>query len=115
MMKLEEKNQGEIAVVSLSGNMVGECESDVLHQEIEKLVREDRLRIVLNMGDVDWMGSLCIGAIMREIISVRKKGGDMHLSGLSKKVRRIFEITKLNGIINIYSTTKAAVDGFNRN
>ncbi len=60
MMKLEKKNQGNISIISLSGNMVGNCESDALHDKVEKLVGESRLRIVLNMDEVDWMGSLCI-------------------------------------------------------
>ena len=111
-MKLEEKFQGDIAIITIHGNLVGSCEADVLHEKVEELLKEGRLQIVLDMSDVHWMGSLCIGAIMREIISVRKRNGDIYLAGLSRKVRRVFQITKLDGIIKIYPTSSAALEDF---
>jgi len=113
-MKLDEKLQGDITIITIHGNLVGTCEADTLHGAIENLVKEGRLKIVLDMSDVDWMGSLCIGAIMREIISVRRNGGDIYLAGLSRKVRRIFQITKLDDIIRIFPTTGAAIERFER-
>jgi anti-anti-sigma factor len=111
-MNVEEKEQGDIAIITIHGNLVGTCEADSLHAEIEKLINAGKLKMVLDLSDVHWIGSLCIGALMREIISIRKKGGDMHLSGLSRKVRRVFQITKLDGIINIFPTIRAATEGF---
>ena len=113
-MQVIEKNKGDIAIITLEGNMVGSCEADILHNEVRSLLDRNTSKIVLDMKDVHWMGSLCIGALMREIIIVRQNNGDVHLASLSEKVLRLFKITKLEGIVNIYPTVNDAVDGFIR-
>ena len=111
-MELDTKFHGDIAILAIHGNLVGTCEADTLHETVENLVKEKGHNIIFDMSDVHWMGSLCIGALMREVISVRKRGGDIHLAGLSRKVRRVFQITKLDSVIRIFPTTGAALDGF---
>jgi anti-sigma B factor antagonist len=113
-LKLENKFQGDITIITIHGNLVGTFEADKLHGAVENLIKEGRRKIVLDMSDVDWMGSLCIGAIMREIISVRRNGGDIFLAGLSRKVRRIFQITKLDEIIRIFPAIRTALERFER-
>lgn len=111
-MKIEEKNQGEVAIIAMEGNMVGSYEANVLHDEIRNILEKKITNIVLDMRDVHWMGSLCIGAIMREIIHTRQKNGDVHLASLSRKVFKLFQITKLEGVVNIYPTVNEAIKGF---
>jgi anti-anti-sigma factor len=113
-MRIEEKKQGNVAIICINGNLKGTCEADVLHQEVLALLNNHTNKIVLDMHDVHWMGSLCIGAIMREIISARQMQGDVHLAALSKKVKRLFKITKLEGVVHIYTTVDEAISGFER-
>jgi anti-sigma B factor antagonist len=113
-MRVEEKKQGNVAIIALEGNMVGTGEADVLHREVQSLLEKDTTQIVLDMKEVHWMGSLCIGAVMREIISVRKRKGDIHLATPSNKVSRLFQITQLERIVNIYPTVDEAVKGFTK-
>ncbi len=113
-MRVKEKKQGNVAIIAFEGNMVGTCEADVLHMVIKSLLEKNTTQIVLDMKEVNWMGSLCIGAVMHEIISVRKIKGDIHLAVLSKKVRRLFQITHLEGMVNIYPTIDEAVKGFTK-
>ena len=111
-MKIREKNQGDVAIVALQGNMMGICEADDLHNEIVKLLEQKKTKIVLDMTDVQWMGSLCLGAVMREIIHTRQKNGEVYLAALSRKVHRLFQITKLEGVVNIYPTVETAIRDF---
>ena len=110
-MKVEITKEGKVAVISMEGNMMGICDAADLHKEVINLLENDINKIVLNMADVHWMGSLCIGAVMREVISARQKKGDIYLASLSKKVKRLFRITKLEGLVKIYSSVEDAVNG----
>ena len=95
--------------------MAGTCEADELHDEVKALLNSSTKQIVINMEDVNWIGSLCIGALMREIISARQKNGDVYLASPSQKVQRLFQITKLEGVVKIYPSVEEAVAAFHSN
>jgi anti-sigma B factor antagonist len=114
-MEFKEKRNGTVAIIELKGKMAGTCDAEELHDEVKSLLEKDTNHIVLNMKHVNWIGSLCIGALMREIISARQKDGDVYLAAPSQKVLRLFEITKLEGVVSIYPTVEEAVDAFHNN
>jgi anti-anti-sigma factor len=84
-MIIEEKRNGSVAIIDLKGKMAGACDAEELHDEVKALLESNTNHIVLNMQHVHWIGSLCIGALMREIISARQKEG---LSGGSFRKSR---------------------------
>lgn len=112
-MRVEEWEKGDIAIISLDGKMVGNCDAEALHREVQLLLEKAMNKIVIDLRGVQWMGSLCIGAVMREIISTRKREGDIYLASMSDKVRRLFHITKLDAVVNIYPSIDKAVEAFN--
>ena len=114
-MVVERKRNGSVAIVELKGKMAGTCDADELNDEVISLLENNTNHIVINMQHVHWIGSLCIGALMREIISTRQKEGDVYLASPSQKVQRLLEITKLQGVIRIYPTVEEAVAAFNNN
>ena len=114
-MLIEEKKNGHVAIIKLKGKMVGSCDAEELHDEVKSLLERKTNHIVLNMKNVSWIGSLCIGALMREIISARQKEGDVYLASPSEKVIRLFQITKLEGVVNIFPTVEEAVAAFHNN
>jgi anti-anti-sigma factor len=114
-MKIEEKINGSVAIIELKGKMAGSCDAEELHEEVKYLLENKTLHIVLNMQHVSWIGSLCIGALMREIISARQKEGDVYLAAPSEKVQRLFKITKLEGVVSIYPSVEEAVAAFHKN
>jgi len=114
-MKIKEKRNGSVAIIELKGKMAGTCDAEELHDEVRSLLENNTNHIVLNMQHVHWIGSLCIGALMREIISARQKEGDVYLAAPSQKVERLFQITKLEGVISIYPSVEEAVAAFHNN
>ncbi len=59
----------------------------------------------------DWP---CPEALL-QIISARQKNGDVYLASPSQKVQRLFQITKLDGVVSIYPTVEEAVAAFHNN
>jgi len=114
-MIIDKKNKNHIAIISLKGKLAGTCEAEELHGEVNSLLENETNHIVLDMQNVSWMGSLCIGALMREIISARRLKGDVYLASPSQKVRRLLQITKLESVVHIYPTVEEAVSAFHNN
>ena len=114
-MIIEEKRNGNVAIIDLKGKMAGTCDAQELHDEVKSLLENNTKHIVINLQQVHWIGSLCIGALMREIISARQKEGDVYLAAPSQKVQRLFQITKLEGVVSFYPTVEEAVAAFHNN
>ena len=111
-MKIIEKMQGNIAIISLKGKLLGPPETDELHEVVKTYIDKKLTKIVMDMRYVTWMGSMGIGAIMRCLITVRNAGGDLRLAGLTVKLESIFSITQIIGIIKTFKSTNVAVDSF---
>lgn len=111
-MHFVEKLDGDVLVISIKGKLTGPPETDTLNERINTKLSEDRLKIVLNLKHINWMSSLGIGALLRCLRDVRDAGGDLRLTGLSDKIKDVFEITKLIGVIQIFDNDVEAVESF---
>jgi anti-anti-sigma factor len=114
-MVIDEIKNNDVSIIHLKGKMAGICEADELHNEVHTRLENKINHIVINMKDVSWIGSLCLGALMREIISARQRNGDVYLASLSQKVQRLFRITKLESVVTIFPTVEEAVSAFHNN
>ncbi len=113
-MRIIEKMQDNIAILSLQGKLIGPPETDDLYKEIKSLLNKGNQNIVIDLRSVSWMGSMGIGVIMRSLITVRNEGGDMRLSGLTDKLESLFSITQIIGIVKTYKSINLAVDSFKK-
>ncbi len=111
-MKIIERMQGNVAILSLKGKLLGPPETDELHEVVKSYIEKKNTNIVMDMRYVTWMGSMGIGAVMRCLITVRNAGGDLRLAGLTVKLESIFTITQVIGIIKTFKSTNLAIDSF---
>ena len=107
------EKQDDVAILTLKGKLIGPPETDKLHDKVLSLIEDGITKMVIDLKFITWMGSLGIGALMRCLMTIRRADGDLRLSGLSEKVKKLFSITKLIGIIQIYETENEAVKSFN--
>jgi anti-sigma B factor antagonist len=111
-MHFIERQEGDVLILSIKGRLAGPPETDKLNERIQSKITENKTKIVLNLKNIHWMSSLGIGAIMRNLRAVREAGGDLRLTGLSEKIKDIFQITKLIGVIQTFDTDQDAVKSF---
>ena len=64
---------------------------------------------VLDMKDVTYINSAGIGIIVDTFKNFRDKSGKLILCGLSCEISKLFELTKLNRFIEIYTCVDDAV------
>jgi anti-anti-sigma factor len=102
----------DVEVLSVKGKLIGSPETDMLYDRIKAILSGDIKKIVIDMKHIHWLASLGMGAIMRCVMAVRAEGGDLYLTGLSEKVKNLFSITKLVGVVRIFENVNEAVQGF---
>jgi len=109
---IKEKRHGDVVVISLKGNFLGEPETSKLREKVYSLLEENRKHLVIDLGGVKVLNSMGLGALLASVVSVRKKGGDVCLARLSERVEAVIAITHLMKVFRIYETVERAVKSF---
>jgi anti-sigma B factor antagonist len=80
--------------------------------EIQKAVKQNRFKIVVNCSELAYIASAGLGAIMGAIEEVRSNGGDIRLSELNETVLNIFEILGFNHLYRVFPSEMEAILSF---
>lgn len=110
-MKLAPRKHGDVLVLSLEGTLVGEPDASEVRAGIYELLDRGARNIVLDLAGLKFINSMGLGVLIASLTSMRKRGGDMCLAGLNKKVKGVFVMTKLVKIVRIYDTVERALKG----
>jgi len=111
-MNMEEKRQGNVLILVLSGELMGGDESKDFQDKIYNSIKEQDVQVVVDMRDIKWMNSSGLGILMAGLTTLRSSDGDLRLAHVSDRVRRPIEVTKLDQVIRIFDTIDDAVHSF---
>jgi len=103
---------GAISVVDLSGRIALGEGSALLRKTIRDLLDAGNTRILLNLGDINYIDSSGIGELVSGFTAVRSRGGELKLLHLTKKVHDLLQITKLFTVFDVYTDEPTAVRSF---
>lgn len=111
-MKISRREVGNVSVIEPKGKItIGE--GDVLmRDEIQKLLAEDKKNLVLDLSGVSYMDSAGVGELVSVYTSVKNRGGELRLSGLTKKIKDLLSITQLMTIFDTYEDVDQAIGSF---
>jgi anti-sigma B factor antagonist len=82
---------------------------------LQKLVDENRLSIVINCHQLDYIASAGLGVIMGFIDTVRENSGDIRLCAMNSTVQSIFEVLGFTELYSIFENEEKAVRSFFQN
>ena len=103
---------GAVTVVDLGGRIVLGDGSALLRKTVRELLDDNRMKILINLADVNYIDSSGIGELVHAYTSVKTRGGELKLLHLTKKVHDILQITKLYTVFDVHSDEAAAVRSF---
>jgi len=111
-LRATHRDSGSITVVDLGGRIILGDGSALLRKTVRDLLEGQRNKIVLNLGDVDYIDSSGIGELVSAYTAVKNRGGDLKLLNLTKKVRDLIQLTKLYTVFDVYTDESSAVGSF---
>ena len=104
--------QAETAsLVEVSGRLTS-FEAGAFRDAILGLLKHGKNNIVLNLSGLDYLDSSGIGELVRNYLTVVKKGGAMKVVGLGSKVEEILKITKLYQVFREFPDEASALGSF---
>jgi len=108
-MKIKEKIDGSVAVLTLSGKMMGGPETQSVHDHIKGLISDGIVSVVIDLGDVKWMNSSGMGILMASMTTLKNASGKLALARVTEKVESLLIITQLIKVFSTFETVERAV------
>ena len=111
-MKSNTRQVDAVTIVDLSGRITLGEGSVILRDVVRDLVGKGSKKILLNLGEVNYIDSSGIGELVSAFTSVRNHGGELKLLNLTKKVHDLLQITKLYTVFDVKDDETAAIKSF---
>jgi len=80
-----------------------------LRQQVVSLIGGGRAQLVIDLSGVDFIDSVGLGVVVGALKRCRTHGGDLMVAGAVPRVRALFEITRLDEIIDLHPDLAAAL------
>ncbi len=107
-LQLRSKSIEDITILIPAGSL-NEMDSCVLRDRMKDLINEGHTKILIDMSDVSFVSSACLGIFSSTAIVLAKKDGLFCLSNVNAGIKKIMEITHLYTKIDVYETREEAL------
>ena len=113
-MKISNRQVDGVSIVDCSGRITLGEGSVTLRDTVRELLSKGRKKILLNLGEVNYIDSSGIGELVSAFTTVRNQGGELKLLNLTKKVHDLLQITKLYTVFDVKDDETTAVKSFTK-
>ncbi len=101
-----------VTVLDLSGRITLGEGSVQLRDAIRDLISKGQTRILLNLGDVNYIDSSGLGELVSAYTTARNQGATLKLLRLTKTVHDLLQLTKLYTVFDINDDEASAIASF---
>jgi anti-sigma B factor antagonist len=111
MLKYNKREEGDIMVFALEGNLDA-LTAPELKQEIESLMAARKVHVVFDLDQLELIDSSGVGAIVSLFKRVRTVQGDVKIARLRGQPAEIFKLLRLDRAFELFDTVEQAVQRF---
>ncbi len=110
-MNVETRELKHVSVVKVSGRVDSSTAPD-LEKQLQTLIDSDRIRMVLDLQDTDYMSSAGLRVLVAMHKATKKGGGGLCLAQPSARVMEVLDLAGLTPVFEIYPDVVEAVGSF---
>ena len=107
-MNIKARQNGSATVLELGGRFDAH-DAPAAAAALEKAIAVTPQRVVVSLESVSFMDSTALAILVQGMKRRRQAGGDLYLCGLQQPVRMIFELTRLDKAVDIYTNEAEAL------
>jgi anti-sigma B factor antagonist len=110
-MELQYNNLGQAGVVSVNGS-VDALTAIELTQFVNSQISGGNTRLVIDLGQVEFMSSAGLRAILAVFKESRQNGGDLRLAAPQPGIEKVLKLSGFLNIIKTFPSSEAAIESF---
>ena len=111
-LKLTKRTVDGILAIECGGRIVFGEESSLLRDEVKKAIADGAKKIVLNLGEVNYIDSGGLGTLVALHTTAHNAGGTIKLANLTKRVGDLLQVTKLLTVFDVHNSEYEALEAF---
>jgi len=111
-VKITTRSKNHVAIIDLDGDLMPGFGPEDLTGTVSELLREGSRNFLLNLTQVGQIDSSGIGALVRAFTRIRKQGGNLKLLKPSAVLQRVFKLTRLSTVFDIFEDETEAISSF---
>jgi len=108
-MQTNTRHIGDVAVLDISGRITLGEGNVMLREIVRELADKGNKKIVLNLGEVQYIDSSGVGELVKAHTTLRNQGGQLRLVNLNKRVNDLLEMTRLSAVFDIERDEASAI------
>lgn len=111
-MKLTDRVQDGVVILEPKGKIMGGPDASLLKDKLMEYIDKDQKRIVIDLGQVDWMNSTGLGILISGYSTLRSNEGHLKLANVTEKIQSLLVITKLVSVFESHDSVAEAIESF---
>ncbi|MFC1562319.1 STAS domain-containing protein [candidate division KSB1 bacterium] len=111
-MAISEKIHEDVAVLHISGKLMGGNETKEVTEKVKSLLDDGINKVVMDLGKVKWMNSTGLGALLESRKLITEKNGTLKLAAVADKIKSLLMITQILNQFDTYESADRALAGF---
>ena len=112
-MRINERRNGDIAVLELTGRLTVNDQPGMLREAVTSALQKGAKHILLDLGGVQYIDSTRLGEIISAHVTVSRRGGRLRLVATPDRIIELLAIAGLEGVFERYATTEDASQQLN--
>ncbi|GAA0311439.1 anti-sigma B factor antagonist [Gracilibacillus halotolerans] len=104
-LEIERLDNGETKILKVNGE-VDVYTAPQLKEALVPLTKQEGAKVIVDLENVTYMDSTGLGVFIGALKSTKEYNSEMRLVSMHDRVRRLFEITGLDSIMNIDTTVR---------
>ena len=111
-MKVNIRQVDGVTILDFSGRITLGEGSVQLREAIRDLISKGQKKLLLNLGDVNYIDSSGLGELVSAYTTSKNQGASLKLLSLTKKVKDVLQLTKLYTVFDIYDDEASAIASY---
>ena len=108
---IKHRSEGTVLVCELEGRLDA-TQAEAIQDELLGIIAGNSQKVLIHLGAVAYLSSIGIRVLVRAAKQVRAAGGALKLCNTSPPVRKVLEISGMDGILDIRESEEAALAAF---
>jgi anti-sigma B factor antagonist len=111
-MQVATRQAGDVTVLDISGRITLGEGNVVLRELVRDLADKGQKKVVLNLGQVQYVDSSGVGELVKTHTTLHNQGGHLKLVNLNKRVQDLLQMTRLSAVFDIQKDETGAIESF---
>jgi anti-sigma B factor antagonist len=111
-LSVARREKEDIQILDIEGRITAGEEVAAFRKLVDDEIAAKHLRVVLNLGGVDYIDSTGLGSLVVCFTRLQKAGGMLKLLNLNRRHIELLVLTKLTTVFEVFDDEQDAVNSF---